>query len=708
MACIKSASKFARPYSGNYTASWLLSEYEDLEWVTSNGGREENIDGKWKNVVRVNWGVHLPNGDKLTDPKYNKLLDLNRRIAFLIRLGLVNGTYAVKPWRAAVAVLLQFTSWIVLHEEIYKPEIYGFKLVEQDDINVLLAEFSEGGWIIARQVPERLLACLYLAAFGSPCPQNLYEKTYDLPDSVRHQIIKWLVVNEFYGKVVGGSNKGKLYVKRSFLADLINESMSVISAGCTKFYVFCRQFEPDFNDGSLLLSIHQKSEFPSHKIMAIGETNEFCSESSLQSVCTNLSIIFSAYRHAPDLLPNPCSLSIKKAEQIVIKKTRVGAHHRFIPMDVGFEYLNEAFRFVHVYGEAIIDYYLSIGPSRPNAVSDKSIERNNTNCEQLAAGFPIMVGGKAVPIAEVLNIKGFQHLETIDFNLMRKQPTLSQVLRVLIGACIICIAMMKPSRDEELIHLKRNCLRHNREGYYLHFSLGKSNVGEAYQSLDKPIPVIAATAIKLLQKLGSGLVVMFGDEKKISNNLFYLPKLLGKGARKADAYLLNIHIDMFCDYVSIPPDNLGRRWYIRIHEMRKWFLLLLFWSGRFDVLDAARWIAWHSDITHIYAYIEREFPGQELPALEAEYAVERLRALESSVSDEAQCEQGLCKLYELVLSRFRATSLSMVPDSDWIDYISSLRKAGGFTLEPHSVFGVDGTEIVGLNVSFVLREIINE
>ena len=48
----------------------------------------------------------------------------------------------------------------------------------------------------------------------------------------------------------------------------------------------------------------------------------------------------------------------------------------------------------------------------------------------------------------------------------------------------------------------------------------------------------------------------------------------------------------------------------------------------------------------------------------------------------------------------------MVPESEWTSYVFSLRKDDKFRLEPHSIFGEDGKAVVGINVSFVMREAV--
>ena len=312
-------------------------------------------------------------------------------------------------------------------------------------------------------------------------------------------------------------------------------------------------------------------------------------------------------------------------------------------------------------------------------------------------------------IATILNITKFRDKHgKSDFDRLRSEPTLDEALRVLIGSCIVCMALLKPSREEELTHLKRNCLREGAGGYRINFNLGKSNAGEAWQDEDRPIPVIAAKAIHLLQRLGENLSTLFAEDRKIGDKLFYLPKTEGIGAMKANSSLLNHHLDIFCDFVGLPPDSEGRRWYVRIHEMRKWFLLLLFWSGRFDVLDAARWIAGHTDAKHIYAYIEKEFPGEELPQIEADYAIDRVYRREQERkrgNGEVASKDGVDALYEAVLRHFNVETLTMVPESEWTGYVLSLRKDEQFHLEPHSIFGENGRDVVGMNVSFVMRQV---
>ena len=278
-----------------------------------------------------------------------------------------------------------------------------------------------------------------------------------------------------------------------------------------------------------------------------------------------------------------------------------------------------------------------------------------------------------------------------DFNLLRTQPSLNQAIKIWVGAVLVLIGILKPSRATELAHLARDCLIGDGP-YWLDSDLAKRTVREYRASTrGKPIPAITARAIRQMQRLGCRLAELQGESDIYKRGqLFYLPdlKTFAHGTVPNQSGL-NSCLDMFCDYVGLPPDDLGRRWYIRIHEMRKWFLLLLFWSGRFDVLDAAREVAGHTNVSHLYAYIEREFPGVEFSRLEGEYAADRLRHYDQTrIAYEG--EIGLNELYERVLKHFRVEQLELVPEKSWESYVQELRNGEAFRLEPFTITDARG------------------
>lgn len=706
LLALASAKQQIRPYDGKFEAPWLLTPFEALVWETTNRGREEWIDGKWHNIIRIDWRVRLHNGASLTDVRYVRLLTLAKKIAFLARCDLISGNSAPSGWKSATGQMINIIRWTVLHEERFQPEKYGLRLLDQPALDWLLGLIAEGHWAHALQIPQRILAAVYLSAHSVACPQALLDDPYAIPPAEIGPLVRWLEHQEGYKKVSEGAHYGKRYLRREPLARLISENcLSVSGPNVSRFL---RQFEPDFSDGALLIGLKQSTEFPSQKTKSIQHASGGAgSEGSVEALAKAIATFLDAHRHVPDLLPEPAHISIRRATSIANRVARPSAHTLSMPVNTGLAYLNTAMRFVHVYGEAIVGFYLAVmadsNPNTRNSSLNRSLKRS---LKRRLNDWHI---GSGELIASILNITEFRREEAKpDFGRLRSNPTLDEALRVLIGSCIVCIALLKPSREDELTHLKRNCLREGAGGYCFNFNLGKSNAGEAWQDEDRPIPVIAAKAIHLLQRLSECLSAIFAEERKFGDNLFYLPKAEGTGALNASGDLLNNHLDIFCDFVGLPPDCEGRRWYVRIHEMRKWFLLMLFWSGRFDVLDAARWIAGHTDAEHIYAYIEKEFPGEELPQIEAEYSIDRVYRREQERKrghGDAGNEDGIDALYEAVLRHFNVESLTMVPESEWTGYVLSLRKDEKFHLEPHSIFGENGRDVVGINVSFVMRQV---
>lgn len=698
MLLVESAKQQVRPYTGTFEAPWLLTPFESDVWETTNKGREELIDGQWKNNVRVDWRVLLPNGCLLTDARYEKILAVIKKVGFLMRSDIISGNSNPQGWCHSMNRVVSIARWVILHERRFQPEDSGLGLIDQAALDWFFGEYAKGAQTQVMQIPQRCLAVLYWGAHGTTCPQPLLDNPYALPASEIQPIVRWIERQGGYKELVQGQHTDKRILSRKWLGRLINESNESLMPG--RMVRFCRQFEPDFDDTPLLVSACQETECPSQRVESMEEEGDGTTEQSLTTLSATFASLLDAHRHLPNLLLDPASISLRQAKKLAEKFLRPSGHAPFMPVNTGLAYLNAALRFVHLYGEAIIGLYLAVLPSYndPEKIKTRAL---NQALQRHAKNWCIASGE---PVTKVLNITEFRCRNgTRDFNRFRSNPTLDDSLRVLIGSCVVCMALLKPSRDEELTHLKRNCLRQDDNGYWFNFDLGKSNVKgvEAWREEDRPIPVIAAQAIQLLQRLGDGLVAIFGEDRKVSGNLFYLPGFKGFGALGRSERLLNNHLDLFCDFVGLSPDSEGRRWYIRIHEMRKWFLLLLFWSGRFDVLDAARWIAGHTDAEHIYAYIEKEFPGEELPQIEAQYSEERLRHLKQGNSGK---EDGANALYEVVLRHFNVESLTMIPEAEWTGYVRALRESDKFHLEPHSIRD-EGGAVVGINVSFVMREL---
>ncbi len=692
----------------DYTADWLLSEFHENIWFTTNKGREEFIDGRWKNTKNINFNITFSDGYKLTGEKYSNLLFVIKKVSFIIRSGRSGKVYGILRWVDFVVELLNFVKYLVLHQDRFSPHIYEFIAVSQKDVDSLFMELSIGGWFYALDIPFRIISKIQKCSSSLSSEILRSPDFFDLNINYRNEIIDWFEENDYFLKAQSGTYAGFKYINRKKIAVFIDEEMGILS-GSPRSAIFFRQFEKDYQISNLLLPIIQKTEYPDQNTPLL--SNIYGLRSSLktiENISDSFNILLSTHLYNIKSIPDPLSVSPKLSLKKCIKETKAGSHTPFIPIDTGLQYLNHSVQWVSCYGSAIIQVFEQwigkidfIEYKKEN--KHKRNYRVNTARENVNFNAINLNTKDNLNISELIDITMYsRYLVELTHDKIREKPSLFEAINILVGACTVCIGLLKPSRREEIQHLDINCLIKKRGGYYLRFELGKKNIGEFNDITEKPIPSITATAIMLLQRLSKCVSISYGITNKNSEKLFNLPSnSLGKSKSISGSFLTS-YLNNFCDYVNLPLNDTGKRWYIRMHEMRKWFLLLLFWSGRFDVLDAARWIAGHTDSSHIYEYIEREFPGEELPEIEAEYAIDRLLYFEET--GDASENMELDKLYLNLLKHFNVKFLSMVPNLEWMDYVKVLRKEEVFTLEPYSVFGENSREYKGINVLFVLRE----
>lgn len=683
---IASSAKMMRPYDGLYHADWLFSDWNSPSWKTFGGKKtRQTNDGSWIGTVDINWDVILPNGSCLTDPVNSVMLETCRRAAFLYREGMGDGVPpATSTWKIFCSNLVLLCSWISQHKDQYLGEKYAFSLLDQAGLRQLFTLLGQDGWTKALHMADRIINAIHQGTFGSECPPEILEKPGHLPEAMVIDMTAWLNTEGAYSRV---NATGKQMLSRVFIAKLISLPPKKLAGASSSVNAVLRQFEPELqHPHGLLIAGGQSTEYPGHKTLTVEEAlSKPASYTPTNHFYMSLKSLLQLYRHLPDALPDPTTLDLAEARGIGLSHSKALVPTPFIPVDTGLKYLNESLRWVYRYGDELVDYYLKIAEELIGTTKDSQNQGGDpySNVDKII---------QRTPMPDNLKKAGFSFNSLLwggkkkQAGLLSTIPTIHYALKIWAGAVIVVIGMTKPSRETEIVQLPRNCLL-GAGPYWIDSDLAKRTVKEyRAKTGGKPIPTIAAKAISQVQRLGDGLAKLFDEKDDYKRSrLFYLPRFDTFGvATIPKIQELDFCLDAFCDYVNLPPDDFGRRWYIRIHEMRKWFLLLLFWSGRFDVLDAAREIAGHTDVQHLYAYIEREFPGVEFSKLEGEYAADRLRHYDQT-RIQAEEEIGLNELYEKVLNHFGVSQLELVPERSWGKYVQELRDNEEFTLEPYSI-----------------------
>jgi len=689
-------------YRGEYHADWLLTEFDDPIWKTrKKSTRRQN--GDWKGTEDINWDQLLPDGQRLTDSNYSKLLETCRRASFLYRQGLTGNPPAVATWVKFNGFLLNLCNWMVIESARYHPEKHAFALLDDEGVRRLFLVLGRGGWEQALGLSERCLDAIHRNVFGIACPAELLNSAH-WPDSLQNQVIAWLEENARYA-FDALTKKYNGLISRVWLSSQINVSVTKLVAASPRVNVVLRQFEPKLQHPRLLLPGVPRREYPSHRTLLLEDAESRSgNESLLANTKMHFTIFFKLFRHLPKDLPDPIGFQLKKAEMEAKRYCKPRGHTPFMPVDIGLAYLNESLRWVCNYGDALVDYYLQIYAKRELRRAPSGAIHHNKSVDKILFA--------STPLPQALKIAGFEFTryaagKSRTIEECRKAPLLHEALEIWVGAVVVLLGLMKPARDIEITSLPRQCLLRTRAGHYwLDSYLAKRTKAEVRaRTGGKPIPVIAARAIQQVRKLNRGLVKIHQEsDQHLRELLFYLPSankprtavaMRGKG--------LNYYLDQFCDYVNLPTDDHGRRWYIRIHEMRKWFLLLLFWSGRYDVLDAARWIAGHTDVEHLYAYIEREFPSGKIGELEAECAIDLLAQYDETQINRDGEEVGLGELYRQVLQHFHVKRLNLVKEREWHGLVHELFERD-YYLEPITLVTQDDQKHVCIAIRQGSRE----
>jgi len=122
------------------------------------------------------------------------------------------------------------------------------------------------------------------------------------------------------------------------------------------------------------------------------------------------------------------------------------------------------------------------------------------------------------------------------------------------------------------------------------------------QRESRPIDAIAVEMIEELrrfQKLLKRLRVI--DDL---TGLFATPSSLGhKGLQDCSLHLYNRHLDFACDYFESDITADGERYYVRQHQLRRFFAIMFFYTNSFGELDTLRWMLGHRDIEHVWHYL---------------------------------------------------------------------------------------------------------
>ncbi|MDT4830018.1 hypothetical protein FQZ97_634610 [compost metagenome] len=259
----------------------------------------------------------------------------------------------------------------------------------------------------------------------------------------------------------------------------------------------------------------------------------------------------------------------------------------------------------------------------------------------------------------------FQHL--------RANHGLLELVCVYLGSIQLVVGMIMARRIDELITLvAAGCLDKSKS--WLVFSLAKSTRKALgiRQRESRPIDAIAVEMIEELRRFQK-ILKRIGVIDDLTS-LFATPSALGyKGLQDCSLHLYNRNLDLACDYFESDITADGQRYYIRQHQLRRFFAIMFFYTNSFGELDTLRWMLGHRDIEHVWHYLTECLEPKDLRGAGARY-----------FADLAKHErlENYQNLQDLLFAEFGTCKFSLVDEQKIEDYLSAMLEEGKVRIEP--------------------------
>ncbi|KAB0483809.1 hypothetical protein SAMN04490202_0811 [Pseudomonas reinekei] len=663
---ITQARKLGTAAHTDYKADWLVSG--------SIGSKLWEIIDEQRNneIIKLKFDAPMPDGSLLTDPQNQKLLFPLQKIAFHLRMGSLTGDLkTARQWIIAVEAIINFSRWLVLHGSVFAPQKHGFRLITEDHLVGYFEEFASGGIINTLKLKERFIATAHENIESDIPLKELLRDPYHLDKKFISDTFLWLSRKN---GIVHSKRRKLLIISRRHLHQILGCSYPVLDR-YSSMGVFLDQFDRPANRANTGYTTAP----PPVPRRSPKSKDETITRQTMRMHKRQLKILFSAHSLIPDEIPHIANSAFEKTST---SKLRLDGHTRLIPIEVGLNAIQKASEMVVVYGptivQAVLHYarnYTAIREIRSLTFLTKRMNElfENTRQKWLTPDTPNIPSQSLCERFNVVSLTSNVRNHNID-----KGISFKILHEAFYGACALLIGMCKPIRDGEIHKLKRNCLISEFEGggALLIQELEKSGMMGARQTITRPIPSVAARAIQLLQVMGSELSKIYADKSgPIRDYLFYIPDhYLKAPTGKALSYTLNKSIDTFCALHNLPNDENGTPWVIRIHEMRKFFLLIMYKHHDNKLRSILSYAAGHTNLEDLDAYISFSHDDPESVRYESECIADKLLSLENGVLLKSG-NNGLCALYSYICEHFDVSEISALSKDKFYHFLGAMQRS---------------------------------
>lgn len=659
------------------SAEWFNSKFDEPVWITHIGknGKKDTV---------IDFRVRLDDGLLLTHPKHQNLLEAIKSYLCLSSHPLTAGgiQLAPKTIEHRVHTTIGIIDYFLLRAERFQLASHGFKLITSHEIMEFMAVLASSQYL----------------------KNNIYAARKELRDFLR---IKIHLVTEqqkrsIISKVPGiifldgsddyslGLDESEIIAARIFLWINGNYKRVPIKAGNDGHSFFTHQISPYsiyseiYHERTLVtpkfrgLTLEEFHFSPSEKtfreypvVSSMAFLDEpLPSENGIDTYLQGLKRMEFLKLYGIDHISHHSLSALENKVFIRGLEMKNKGRYRSLPHEVIFSSFRKAVEFYFDVGQLLIDGYVALAQeadSRGCTLNDLS----PADIVGLISKKLSDIGVKVWDLSADFRGKARGGGSVTFFKRFRANEGLLQLIEVLYGAIWIILSALSARRSGEIRDLVTNtCLIKKKHGYYLQFALRKRNFGKVREQVLRPIPNIAALCIQSLKDLHQNLSLL--SFARASDRLFSKPRYREVGLAGMSLADATKVLNRFSDYFETQLNSDGRRYYIRTHQMRRFFAMTFFWNSGFGGLDTLRWFLGHTNLEHVYHYITETVPGEVLRRVSAEYASEALISRQSNSNS----------LRALLEERYGISSFSIMQSDEVADYIEDLIIEGILKIEP--------------------------
>ncbi|MGU2064695.1 hypothetical protein ACSEVO_24440 [Pseudomonas aeruginosa] len=608
----------------------------------------------------INFNIKLYDGSMLTDKVNCELLLVFKGLLVFSLLPRFNGGQLLVGATLYYKLLrvLHFIDWLLLNGERFEITRYKFGLISKRNIQEFLFGVSVGRvwesvygftsklkeWIVKGSAILDSVEYQRLVkkqpALLQVLPEQDWALDLDLETLLRGRA--WLYKSGYYKK-----KSGRLYFNAS-------KFIKSLYAGTLHGQSIAPLLVPEF-----VLEDAYFREFegvPVRKYFELGYSKAV--ESQYSVLIANVAAVNS------EICDSGMSVDISEARvsdlqaMEVPEKCREG-RYRSVPSTVLMGVLRSSIEFYIKFSGEIFDAIKScvISPSR-------EFDRLEVNSR-----VPSKLGN------DLIQLSGWTQRNTLgvpfNYELFRSAPGLCELYAVLVGVATYIIGMTMARRQGELVSLRsEDCLEpaknpyfpeNNACEYFMAFDLLKSGSSDRREKVRRAAPLMVAKVLWDFKQFKHFLIE--NDRLRLVGNkqLFQILNVFSLDFSPLSSTRHNECLDQMCDFfqtATVVEDG-GRlkRYYIRQHQLRRFWAQVFFWMRGSDSLETLSLFLGHTDPEMVYRYVMEELPGSMILDAKHERIVDAVRNKDESV-------ENIYVLLELLYEKFLAQRIYIKTEAE--------------------------------------------